>query len=107
MKISQQVVMARIIVESGLDEYLKSFHIVFLSYLSLAVQSRKSRHLKRFTGDARVACDADQPSLITPELFEKEGTVPPAGKWEQTRGAGGTRAKRGIQHSCVMFSSTV
>ena len=78
--------MARIIVESGLDEYLKSTHIVFLSYLSLVVQARESRHLER---------------------FEKEGTVPPAGKWEQTRGAGGTCATRGIQHSSVMFSSTV
>ena len=99
--------MARIIVESGLDEYLKPFHIVFLSYLSVAVQARESPHLERFTGDARIARGADQPSLITPEIFEKEGTVPPAGKWEQTRGAGGTRAARGIQHSCVMFSSTV
>ena len=99
--------MARIIVESGLDEYLKPFHIVFLSYLSLAVQARETRHLERFTRDAGVARGADQPSLITPEIFEKEGTVPPAGKWEQTRGAGGTRATRGIQHSSVMFSSTV
>ena len=99
--------MARIIVESGLDEYLKPFHTVFLSYLSLAEQARESRQLEGFTGDARIARGADQPSLITPEIFEKEGTVPPAGKWEQTRGAGGTRAARGIQHSCVMFSSTV
>ena len=99
--------MARIIVESDSDEYLKSIHIVFLSYLSLAVQARESRHLERFTGDARIARGADQPSLITPELFQEEGTVPPAGKWEQTRGAGGTRATRGIQHSSVMFSSTL
>ena len=100
------MIMARIKVESGLDEYLKPFHIVFLSYLSLAVQARESRHLERFTGDARVARGADQSSLTTPEIFEKEGTVPPAGKWEQTRGAGGTRATRGIQHSSVMFFST-
>ena len=86
---------------------MKPFHIVFLLYLSLAEQVRESRQLERFTGDARVARGADQPSLITPEIFEKAGSVPPAGKWEHTRGAGGTRATRGIQHSSVMFSSTV